>query len=110
MPRTNINVVQSTRAGVAITGTAADVANGNTIPNDGSVALLLKNTNASSTARVLTIHIAATIDGQAVTDRTVSVAAGAERIVGPFDPSTYGGRLKINGDNAELLITPIRIA
>jgi hypothetical protein len=110
MPRTNIVVLQATRAGVTVSGTAADVANGNTIASDGHIALLLRNTNSGSTARTLTIHVAATVDGLAVTDRTVTVPAGAEKLVGPFSPREYGGRLKINGDNAELLITPIRVA
>lgn len=111
MPRTNINVVQTTRAGVTLTtGTAGDVANGNTVANNGRVALLLKNTNASSTARVLTIAITEKVDGQSVAARTVSVPAGALVGVGPFDPSEYGGRLQLNVDNAELLILPIRIA
>lgn len=110
MARTNINVVQAVRTGVTLgSGTAADVANGNVVANDGSVALVVKNTNSGSTARVLTINVTAKIDGQAVTARTVSVPAAASWIVGPFDPNQYGGKLQLNGDNAEILITPIRI-
>lgn len=110
MARTAINVVQITRTGVSVAaGTAGDVANGNAVANDGGVALLLKNTNASSTARVLTIKIVETVDGVTVPSRTVSVAAGAQVAVGPFDPNIYGGRLQLNVDNAELTILPVRI-
>lgn len=110
MARTAITVVQSTRAGVSIAaGTAGDVVNGNAVANDGGTALIVKNTNASATARVLTIKIVETVDGVAVPARTVSVAAGALVLVGPFDPNIYGGRLQLNADNAELTILPVRI-
>ena len=109
MARTALAVAQITRTGVALTGTAGDVANGNVVSNDGGVALVLKNTNASSTARTLTIKIVETVDGQTVPARTVSVAAGAQIAVGPFDPSVYGGRMQINVDNAELTILPVHV-
>lgn len=109
MARTDLAVTTITRTGVALTGVAGDVVNGNAVANGGDVALVLKNTNASSTARVLTIKITQTVDGVTVPARTVSVAAGAQVAVGPFDPNVYGGRLLINADNAELLILPIRV-
>lgn len=109
MPRTNINVTKVTRTGVSIaTGSAVDVANGNTIANDGKVAVLVKNTG--STSHTLTIAIAEKVDGQTVPAKTWTVAASAQLAIGPFDPSVYGGRLQVNGDNAELTVLPVRIS
>lgn len=108
MPRTNINAVQVTRVGIDLTtGSAVDVTNGNTIQNDGATVLVVKNTDTAS--HTLTINIVEKVDGQTVPAKTWTLAASAEKAVGPFDPAVYGGRLQVNGDNAGLKILPVRI-
>lgn len=110
MARTAIVVNDSTKAGAILPAEpAADVANGNSVVNDGRVLLLLHNVNASSTARILTISLIGTIDGFAPAARTISVAASQYKIAGPFEIVNYGTSLALNGDNAELKITPLRI-
>lgn len=107
MARTVINPSKFARTGTALTPVAGDVANGNAVPNDGSTGLVVKNTGASS--RVLTIAITETVDGQSVPARTVTLAAGATVGVGPFPTETYGARILLNADNAELTILPVRV-
>lgn len=110
MARTPIAVNDSTKAGAILpTEPSSDVAQGNSVVNDGRVLLLLHNTNASSTARTLTIALVGTIDGFAPAARTIPVAAGQYKIAGPFEIVNYGTSLALNGDNAELKITPIRM-
>lgn len=107
MARTVINPAQFARTGTALTPVAGDVANGNAIPNDGATGLVVKNTGASS--RVLTVTITEKVDGQTVPPKTVTIAAGATVGVGPFPQETYGARVLVNVDNAELTILPVRV-
>jgi hypothetical protein len=111
MARTDLTVNDITRAGIVDpTPVAADVANGNSVGNDGRIVLRVKNTNGSATTRTLTVALNVSVDGQAVTARSYPVAAGVTRWIGPFDTSNYGTSIALNGDNAELQITPFRIA
>lgn len=109
MARTAIAVTDPSKAGTAMPAeTAADVANGNSIPNDGKTIVLAHNTNASSTARTATITVTGTIDGFAPAARTVSIAAGATKVLGPYEVTNYSSTLQISGDNAELKFLAIR--
>lgn len=80
---------QMTSAGAAITlasaaagGDTADVSNGRTF-------LWCKNGGGSSITVTLTTP--GTIDGDlAVADRAVTVANGAEKLIGPLSPVVYG--------------------
>jgi len=110
MARTAITVNDSSKAGTVLPGTEppSDVANGNSIANDGRVMLLLHNTGAVT--RNLTLALVGTIDGFAPTARTIPVAAGVYKLSGPFETVNYGVSLAANGDNAELKIIPIRAA
>lgn len=111
MPRTAVSVTDITRAGVVKPAElTVDVANGNEVPNDGRVFFEVRNSNGSAVTRTLTVSIAYSVDGQAVTARPYPVAAGVTRLIGPFDTSTYGTTLQFNGDNAELKIVPLRLA
>ena len=56
------------------------------IPNNGSVLLLVKN---GATATVVTVETPSTVDGLAVADREVTVAADSDAVLGPFPPSIY---------------------
>jgi hypothetical protein len=88
MARTLIAATDTTRAGVEPTMTAVDA----TAAPDGmyftwtATARLLVRT--TGTATIATIDIPTTVDGQAVTDRAVSVAAttAVGEFVGPFGP------------------------
>lgn len=103
MARTLITPTTITRAGVAPPAEASgDVSNGNYTFNDSHTVILVRNSNGASTARTMSIPFNSGVDGQTVTPRTYSIAAGASRYVGPFDVTTYGTQLKIDSDNAEL--------
>lgn len=82
---TQLTVTPLTRAGVTPAFTAADVT-GNTFTNDEHTWLVVKNGGGSSIT--VSLDILPTIDGQPVTDRTVTVPAAGERWIGPF-PSAY---------------------
>lgn len=110
MPRTAVPVTAISRAGVApATPTTGDPANNHVIQNDGSVVLLVKNTNSGSTVRNLTIHLDTKVDGQAPAPRTYALAAAASRYIGPFPTSEYGDALDVDVDNAELTIAAYHV-
>ncbi len=75
-----------TRAGHDTAGAAA-AAGGDKFTNTGYEFVIIKNAHATN-ARTVTLDIRSTVDGQAVTDPTVSIAALTEKIIGPF-PSVY---------------------
>ena len=56
------------------------------IPNNGNVQILVKN---GATASIITVETPSTVDGLAVADRTVTVAADTDVIIGPYPPSVY---------------------
>lgn len=72
--------------GIVPAYTAANV-DGHTIDGGGDVILHVKNGSAASIN--VTIQTAATQDGLAVAEQVVAIAAGAEKFIGPFNPSTY---------------------
>jgi hypothetical protein len=110
MARTLIPVVDTSKAGTTMPAeVAADVANGNYVPNDGKTLVLARNANGASTARTVTITLVGTIDGFAPAARTISIPAGASKILGPYEVVNYGSQLQLSGDNAELKFTPIRV-
>lgn len=56
--------------------------------NDGRTFLHVKNTNAA--ARTLTLVVSKTVDGQAVTNPTVTIPADTgDKIIGPFPKGYY---------------------
>lgn len=101
MPRTALtNIIEPTRAGTAFpAGVAADVANGNSIVNDGHVAVIAANSNGA-TIRNVTVTPTATVDGLAVAARTSPIPVSSSILLGPWDTATYGTVLAISGDNA----------
>lgn len=104
MARTAITKTTPTRSGVAITTlTAVDASaspNGMSFVSDGSELVIVKNGDASP--HTMTVDIPVTVDGQAVTDKTVTVAAGATVIAGPFGPEyrQADGTVHLNFDSA----------
>lgn len=88
MARSARTVQSTSRAGLAETFSAADNANGETIPNDGQTFLHVKNTGGG--ACTVTVATPGTIDGLAVADLTAVVpATTGDRLIGPFPPGAY---------------------
>lgn len=85
MARSDIAAQIPTRDGVEPTFEAANV-DGNMFDNDGHRWLYVKNGGGAAIA--VTFDVATTVDGQTVTDRSVNIPAGEERIIGPF-PADY---------------------
>jgi len=81
------------RAGVDLDAqlVAADGVNGDDWLNTGKEFVVVKNADTAS--KTVTLDIIKTIDGQSVTDRTVTVAAGKTMIIGPFPVDTYNNPL-----------------
>lgn len=100
MPRTQINTTEPTRAGVAFpAGTAADVANGQFINNDGRVIVIAANSNGA-TIRNVVVTPTGTVDGLAAATRTSPIPVSSSIILGPWDVGNYSTTLLISGDNA----------
>lgn len=108
MARANVPLTQVVRGGVTppaeITG---DPVNNHQMVNDGKGLLLVRNSNSGSTARTISFHINGTVDGQAVSNRTVAIPHGESRWCGPFPVANYGRLLLIDVDNAELKLSAI---
>lgn len=102
MARVDVPLTQVTRAGVAnaseVTG---DTTNGHSFNNDGRVWLEARN-SAGTATRNVTLHLATTVDGQTVADRTIPVPINSTKKVGPFPTDTYGATVTFDVDNAEL--------
>lgn len=95
MARSALTVQQIARTGIVPSYAAANVA-GNSLANSGKEFLHIKNGAVSSIT--VTIETPGTVDGQAVADRTVTIGAGAEKMIGPFPPQTY------NQDSGEVYV------
>lgn len=97
MARSTRAVQETNRAGLAETFSAADNANGESIPNDGRTILHVKNTGGGAcTVSVAKSGISA-IDGDAVAAKTASVpATTGDRLIGPFPIGIYGNPLLVD--------------
>lgn len=87
MAYTALTLLTADRDGVSIADAAltAAVAGGHKFVNDGRTALLLQNTNASS--RTVTVQTAQTVDGLAVADLTITLAATTGRLLTAYFPT-----------------------
>ena len=90
MPFTSLAVqTVGKNAGGAITYSAVDAANGNTVANDGKTVFLVKNGSGVS----VTVTVVSVPDSNGRTgDLTLTVAAGAEECVGHLDPALFNQR------------------
>lgn len=87
MARETLAVQSTARTGLVASYTAA-TADGHAFDNSTqNVFLHVKNGSGVSTT--VTIDMPKTVDGLAVPDRTVTVAAGAHTIIGPFSRDIY---------------------
>ena len=83
----NITVQNLAAAGITPSFGAAN-ADGYAIPGDGRTVVEVKNVNGAG--RTVTVDIPHTVDGLAVTDLAVAVAATTgDKIIGPFTPETF---------------------
>ncbi len=85
MPRVALTVQEIGRTGHQPTFGAAET-DGNSWNNTGHEFIHVKN---GATNVDVTIQTARTVDGQAVTNRTVTVPATEERLLGPFPPALF---------------------
>jgi hypothetical protein len=75
----------SDRAGVTLPASSAVTQQ--SFDNSGQELIVIKNGGAGPIT--VTIDIPFVVDGQAVEDRTVTIAAGATKVIGPFNRATY---------------------
>lgn len=88
MARTARTVQQMSRAGLAPSYVAVDNTNGETVPNNGTTFIHVKNTGGSPCT--VTVGTPGTQDGLAVADLTFSVpATTGDRMAGPFPAGIY---------------------
>lgn len=69
---------------------------GDKFSNNGRILFLVKNGDSSSKDVTFTTSIE--VEGESVSDKTVTVAAGATRIFGPFDQQVY------NDSNGQVVV------
>lgn len=82
-----LTAVALTRDGIQVdTGTAA-AGGGDSFVNTGRELVAITNGDASS--KDITFDIQRTLDGEAVTDKVVTVPAGQTFLAGPFPTSIY---------------------
>lgn len=88
MSRTTVVPQELSRAGITPTYNAATATDGDAFTNDGHT--FVQVLNASGAPITLTIQTPNTVDGLAITDRTVSVpATTGNKMIGPFPPAIY---------------------
>lgn len=87
MARQSVTTQLVTRTGTVPSAGSPNV-DGDIIDTGASVFLILSNTGGSPATVV--VQSQATFDGLAVEDLSVSLAAGATKVVGPISPVTFG--------------------
>jgi len=89
--------------------TAANLPDGNTIPNGGATILGMNNSGATSRTVVVTIPASAATDSQAVTGVTHTLAAGEVKYVKLGPPTIYGSTTLVTASHAEVLLKAFTI-
>jgi len=69
--------------------TVAVNADGYALPNDGTVFLYVKNTNAASAGCDVAFGAEEVLDGLTLPDKTITVALSEEYLFGPFNRRVY---------------------
>jgi len=85
MPRVALTVQTVKRTGIVPSYVSAESA-GNSFANDGKTFLHIKN---GATDVICTVLTPRGPDGQAVTERTVTVSANTDEFLGPFSPEIF---------------------
>lgn len=86
MARTALATQQIARTGVVPSYTSAN-ADGHSVANRGRTFVHVKNGGGGSINVTLVTPV--TVGGRAVGDDVIAVAAGAEKMIGPFQESVY---------------------
>lgn len=114
MPRTTLTTSAAlgsyNHAGVALTMTAADVANGNQFVASGKDLLVIHNSGASS--RTFTVTSVADAYGRTKDITTEAILAGVYKIVGPLELMGWqqtDGKIYLTADNAEVKFGIVRL-
>ena len=109
MARVEVPVVAVTRDGTVMPAEqVGDTVNGHTLPNDGRVGLIIRNTDALA-SHTMTINLTRTVDGQPVTPRVVTLPANQAKAFGPFNPGDYGSAVALDVDSASLTLLAVRV-
>lgn len=88
MARQSYTAQTAVRTSSGIVGTERDGhADGHSVANDGRIIMVVRNSGAGS--HTISALTPGTVDGNAVADLSITVAAGVTRIVGPFPTSVY---------------------
>lgn len=113
MPATNLAAQQVNGSdglvsiGAGTVEVACDAVNGNAVPNsNGRTLLLFRNSTAG--ALNVTITTPNTEDGNAVSDKVVSVPANGQRIVGPLRVDVYGNPVVFQAAAATVFVTVLQ--
>lgn len=89
MPATPVTPTRSQQNGNStVAPVAADLVNGNTVPNVEGLTLHVKN--SGGTAVTVTLITSAVVEGLAVADIPTTVEAGSTRVYGHFSRTLFG--------------------
>lgn len=106
MPATAVTVTRPTIDGVTPpSAVASDATNGNTVPNVQGLILTLNNTDTNP--HTITFITPVTHGGYAVSDKTVSLAAGAVKAFSNFPSESFGRDLQFTTGSATVTITAL---
>lgn len=86
---TSVNLAAAASPDLEAAYVAADQANGMLFANARGEKTVLVVKNGDVAGKTVTIASPRTVDGQAVADPAIAVAAGEVRMIGPFSQSTY---------------------
>ena len=64
-------------------------AGGDTFANTGRELALVRHTNGAGSDVTLTLVTTATVDGEAVADKEITIGAGTNHLIGPFPKNIY---------------------
>ena len=116
MARTPVTVQNITRTATEMTYSAANASGdgGNSFANDGRTMLHIKAGGTAPASFTLTIETPGTVDGQAIAQRTATLAKEKEYFVGPFPPGVYdqaGGVVyfDIGADKTGITVAALRL-
>lgn len=109
MADVNVALQQITREGLTASFTAMTTTDTYKLANSGRMFVAIKSGAAGAVNA--TFIIPGTVDGQAIGDRTVSIAAGAEVYFGPFtrDYNDASNKVSVTAAGAGLSIAGLRL-
>lgn len=103
MARTALVVQNATQAGTTQAAEQpSDVANGNYVPNTGSIVIVARNSNGAATARYVDIRPTRTVAGQSATAIRRTIAAGASAILGSYTRADFGSQIQLDPEHADI--------